>query len=81
MFFRAVLRKSVVSAIAIMFVISAIGAAFVWSRQTGVDSEKKKEAIKKAAEAYEEAQKWANRPGNRNATVKRLRDAAKRRKD
>jgi len=82
MSFLAVLRKlalnSIIISIAITAVISAIAAAFVWSRQTGVDSEKKKQAIKEAGDALDEAQKWADRPADRGATIIRLRDAAKR---
>lgn len=78
MFFPVACRKSMLSALAFVVVLAIIGAAFFWSRQSGIDSEKKKQAIKKAVGAYDEAQKWANRPLNRNDAVKRLRDRSKR---
>ena len=70
--------NSVLASIAVLAVISAITAAFVWSRQTGVDSEKKKQAIKEAGDALDEANKWVDRPRDRGATIIRLREWAKR---
>ena len=75
---KKIVLNSVLVSIAVLAVISAITAAFVWSRQTGIDSEKKKQAIKEAGEAFDEAKKWANRPADRDATIVRLRDLAKR---
>ena len=71
--------NSILISIAVLAVVSAITAAFVWSRQTGVDNEKKKQAIKEAADALDDANKWANRPHDRGATIIRLRRLAKER--
>lgn len=47
----------------------------------GANEEKKKQAIKEAKEAKDEAKKWADRPRSNYDTVVRLRELAKRRKD
>lgn len=44
----------------------------------GINEEKKRQAIKEALAAHDEAQKWADKPVNRSDTVKRLRKRAKR---
>jgi hypothetical protein len=45
----------------------------------GANEEKKKQAVKAAKEAKNEADKWANRPRSNADTIKRVRDVAKRR--
>ena len=47
----------------------------------GANDEKKKQAIKAALEAHDEAEKWANRPRSNGDTVVKLRKLAKKRKD
>lgn len=61
-------------------VLSALGGAVAWARQSGVDSEKKKQAVRDTVDAEKLAKRWANRPRDRESAIERLRHIARKRR-